>query len=81
MGPNDPVQGRLVKRPPFLFLLDKRARTYPVQGGLRSSLVGFDQVSACAMRVLGRARFKIRVGEFRELRRCRVFVVILLIDK
>ena len=57
MGPNDPVQGRLVKRPLFLFLLDKRARTVPVQGGLRSSSIGFDRVSARAMRVLGRARF------------------------
>ena len=56
MGPNDPVQGRLVKRPLFLFLL-KRARTVPVQGGLRSSSIGFDRVSARAMRVLGRARF------------------------
>ena len=41
----------------FLFLLDKRARTVPVRGGLRSSLIGFDRVSALAMRVPDRARF------------------------
>ena len=57
MGPNDPVWGQLVKRPLFLFLLDKQARTVPVRGGLRSSSIGFDQVSALAMRVLDRARF------------------------
>ena len=56
MGPNDPVQGRLVKRPLFLFLLDKRARTVPLQGGLRSSLIGFDRVNARAMRVIDRAQ-------------------------
>ena len=27
MGPNDPVQGRLVKRPLFVFLVDKRSRS------------------------------------------------------
>ena len=57
MGPNDPVQGRLVKRPLFLFLLDKWACTVPVQGGLRSSSIWFDRVSVLAMRVLGRAQF------------------------
>ena len=52
MGPNDPVQGRLVKRPLFLFLLDKRARTVPVQGGLRSSLIGFRVRLLCACLVV-----------------------------
>ena len=56
MGPNNPVHGQLVKIPLFLFLLDKRARTIPVQGGLRSSSIGFDRVSAHAMRMLDRAR-------------------------
>ena len=55
-------------------------RTYPVPDGLRSSSIGFDRVSTRAVRVLGRARFKIRFDEFRGLRRCRVFVVIPLID-
>ena len=55
-------------------------RTYSVHGGLRSSSIGFDRVRTRAVRVLGRARFKIQFDEFRRLRRCRVFVVIPLID-
>ena len=35
-------------------------RTYPVHGGLRSSSIGFDRVSTRAVRVLSRARLKIR---------------------
>ena len=62
MGPNDPVQGRLVKRPLFLFLMDKRARTYPVHGGLRSSSIGFNRVSTRAVRVLGRASGSMNLG-------------------
>ena len=81
MGPNDPVQGRLVKRPLFLSLIDKRARTYLSCSRWSSIFFGWvDRVSTRAVRVPSRARFKIRFDAFRGLRRCRVFVVISMID-
>ena len=42
------------------FLTNEPVRTYPVHGGLRSSSIGFDRVSTRAVRVLSRARLKIR---------------------
>ena len=79
MGPNDPVQGRLVKRPLFLFLMDKRAHTYPVHGGLWFFLFGSIEwvrvLCACSV-VLDLIRF----DETRGLRRCQVFVVMPLVD-